>query len=40
MQNGGIDGFGISTTVALRNFQNGPNMNSLQYKKQLLNSIQ
>ena len=40
MQNGGIDGFGISTTVALRNLQNGPNMNSLQYKKQLLNSIQ
>lgn len=39
MQFGGINGFGLSSTVMLRNYQNGPSMNCKQYKKQLLDSI-
>lgn len=38
-QLGGVNGFGISSTVMLRNFQNGPNLSCKQYKKQLLDSI-
>jgi len=39
MQLGGVNGFGISSTVMLRNWQNGPNLSCKQYKKQLLDSI-
>lgn len=38
-QLGGVNGFGISSTVMLRNWQNGPNLSCAQYKKQLLDSI-
>ena len=38
-QLGGVNGFGISSTVMLRNWQNGPNLSCKQYKKQLLDSI-
>jgi hypothetical protein len=39
LQLGGVNGFGLSSTVMLRNYQNGPNMSCRQYKKDLLNSI-
>jgi len=38
-QLGGVNGFGISSTVMLRNWQNGPNLSCKQYKKQLLDLI-
>ena len=39
MQLGGVNGFGLSSTVMLRNYQNGPNLSCKGYKKQLLDSI-
>ena len=39
MQLGGPNQIGLSTTVMLRNWQNGPNLSCKQYKKQLLDSI-
>lgn len=39
MQLGGVNGFGLSSTVMLRNYQNGPNLSCKEYKEQLLNSI-
>ena len=39
MQLGGPNGFGMSSTNALRNWQNGPNLSCRQYKKLLLDSI-
>lgn len=39
MQLGGVNQFGLSSTVMLRNWQNGPNLSCKQYKKQLLDSI-
>ena len=39
MQLGGVDQIGLSSTVMLRNWQNGPNLSCKQYKKQLLDSI-
>lgn len=38
-QLGGPNQIGLSSTVMLRNFQNGPNMSCKDYKKQLLNSM-
>jgi len=37
MQLGGVNGFGLSSTVMLRNYQNGPHLSCKDYKKQLLN---
>ena len=39
MQLGGVNGFGLSSTVMLRNYQNGPNLSCKQYKKELLDSV-
>ena len=33
MQLGGVNSFGLSSTVMLRNFQNGPNLSCQEYKK-------
>uniref|UniRef100_A0A6C0LGT1 Uncharacterized protein n=1 Tax=viral metagenome TaxID=1070528 RepID=A0A6C0LGT1_9ZZZZ len=39
MQLGGVNGFGISSTVMMRNYNNGPNLSCKQYKKQLLDAM-
>ena len=39
LQLGGVNGFGLSSTVMLRNYQNGPNMSCKQYKKHILDDI-